>query len=462
MQYPESASPESQLEKVLHEGIAMNVQAVLYLVEARAYSPSLVIEDIPRTSFSSKSPPSAAEIQSTLYRDVFDRYSQSRQRFNSMREGALTNRTDALEGMEKRLAGLVPLAFESILFLVLHDGAAGRPEDHLCLSQIIDDAIGFKSPQKTYSLIADMILSSTESQQRPYVQDSLDSISTSTAIKLLARLIQGVRTVTGYDVSQASRWIRCIVQVVLDQFTIGASAIIASATRTSKDFEALQMLKAIVQQALELARSVMRKAQPSESDSPLQYPAEELEWLATTLFNLSIDLHIMQSQNWPGCSDAEQDHSRKPSQQSRTCFSSKSEPPSHPGIISGPNPGSGVAPDTNAAGTSFAPNLGSNILVAPEDGNSNANNIGCESILSPQLWASLAVELADLLNTNLGSAGLSERPRPLAHGVTDDRVHASAGTGDRGQRRNSDPEYGDGGALAKVLRERCRMLGWEV
>jgi len=167
-----------------------------------------------------------------------------------------------------------------------------------------------------------------------------------TATGLLAKLIQGLRNHSIYDTAQASRWIRCIVQIVLDQ----RSARILDSAQPVDDHEDLSMVRTVVEQAVLLARS-------AKSDR-LGYPSEELEWLTTTLFNLSIDLYISSSS------------------------STKADEPTN--------------------------------------------------VMMPHFWASLAVEVADVLALD---------------GPTTDTVTNGEG---------------DTGTLARILRERCWSLGWDV
>jgi hypothetical protein len=112
---------------------------------------------------------------------------------------------------------------------------------------------------------------------------------------LLAKLIQGLRVQSDYDTAQAFRWIRCVVQVVLDR--CGADSKLSAA-----EYEkGLITVKTITEQALALARSALPPVVngTDKGQSQQAYPSEELEWLATTLFNLAIDLYVAETES--GC-----------------------------------------------------------------------------------------------------------------------------------------------------------------
>ncbi|KAK7890191.1 hypothetical protein LTR67_008657 [Exophiala xenobiotica] len=120
-------------------------------------------------------------------------------------------------------------------------------------------------------------------------------LSISTATQLLAKLIQGLRVQSDYDTAQAFRWIRCVVQVVLDR--CGADSKLSAA-----EYEkGLITVKTITEQALALARSALPPVVngTDKGQSQQAYPSEELEWLATTLFNLAIDLYVAETES--GC-----------------------------------------------------------------------------------------------------------------------------------------------------------------
>jgi hypothetical protein len=119
-------------------------------------------------------------------------------------------------------------------------------------------------------------------------------ISIDTAAKLLGQLVNVARGIKGYGVVQASRWIRCIVQLIID----------------TSDREAgspnMKLVEEVVEQAIVLASAGNSQEQEREehgndterADVELgaAYPAEELEWLATTLFNLAVDYYVSEKE----------------------------------------------------------------------------------------------------------------------------------------------------------------------
>jgi hypothetical protein len=432
----------------------------LYLVEARACTSSSTIADIPKSSYSNKAPPLAGEIQSTLYRNVFDKYAHSHQQFQGLSEDSLD--TEILKGLTQKLIGLLPFAFESILFLTTQAQVSGQPVDMLSLSQLINDAVKLEVPEKVYSLMVDMILSSVtidtkspliEGQDSKKEPNSATGISTTYATELLRRLIDSIRNGTTYNVSQASRWIRCVVQLILDQHSISNRAAPGKAMLGFDQQQAFQTVKEITEQALALAKLTNPFTSMSVPDHLSMYPVEEIEWLASTLFNLSIDILYWDKHADQAISSVTEQLCDGPRSEERsTSFGIDAGPQTRPNIISGTNAESGAAPDAKAAGTALTGDASHH-----SPGKGNPNGISRDSqddnvVTSPQLWASLALRLADLLDTNLGSLGGDSQFPPAPDGP-----HASVGTG----KGNSVLRCGDGGALARVIRERCRMLGWD-
>jgi hypothetical protein len=182
---------------------------------------------------------------------------------------------------------LLPVEFEACLH-VLDTG--GTPDPQIAqfdiLSSIIASAAAHNSPAQTYALFADMVLcAASASYSKPEPLISID-----TAAKLLGQLVNVARGIKGYGVVQASRWIRCIVQLIID----------------TSDREAgspnMKLVEEVVEQAIVLASAGNLQAQErkehgngaEQADAELgaAYPVEELEWLATTLFNLAVDYYV--------------------------------------------------------------------------------------------------------------------------------------------------------------------------
>lgn len=361
----------------------------------------------------------------------------------------------------QKLIGLLPFAFESMLFLTTQAQVSSQLVDMLSLNQLIDYAVKLKVPEKAYSLMVDMILSSvTIDTKKPMIEGqdsrrepgSATGISTTCAAALLSKLVDSIRNETTYDVSQASRWIRCVVQLILDQHSISNKTTSGKAKLDCYQRQAFQTVKKISEQALALAKSINPCVSMSTPDHLAMYPVEEIEWLASTLFNLSIDILYWDKHADQAIDGVTKQLGDQPRSEERPTFDgSDTRPQTHPNNISGTNAESGAAPDARAAGTVLA---GDASHHSPGIGNPNGRSRDVQDdtvVTSPQRWASLALQLADLLDTNLGSpAGDSQFPPA----PDDSRASVGAGKGSISLRR------GDGGALARVIRERCRMLGW--
>ncbi|KAI1623059.1 hypothetical protein EDD37DRAFT_455181 [Exophiala viscosa] len=287
-QYPPNSPGESQIEKFLHEVTTSFAQAALYTAEARSASADWTIEDLPRSAYSSKSPPLPANIKKTLYRHVFDKSTNLKRRYNELQRDWPDATPAMLEDVGRQVVAVSPLALEAMLFLGSHEHA---PVAELSLNQIIDQAIQLRPTTRQYSSLVDMVLCAASVV--PIQGDVNEEVRRGsrlpiiTATQLLAKLIQGVRSHSDYATPEASRWIRCVVQIALDGR--GSDKGLVSAY----DEKALKTLDMITYQALILARSGSEDDIPGR-DNRNQYPSEELEWLSTTLFNLSIDLYISQ------------------------------------------------------------------------------------------------------------------------------------------------------------------------
>jgi hypothetical protein len=233
--------------------------------------------------------------------------------------------------------------------------------DEVSLNQIVDQAIQLHPTMRQYSSLADMVLCAVNvvptQEDRQEEQSTRSQLSPMTAAQILAKLIQGLRSHSDYDADAASRWIRCVVQVVLDGRCSDKEL------TSAHDAEALKTVHLITQQALILALSGSDANATLETNKENQYPTEELEWLSTTLFNLSIDLYISQME-----------------------------------------PGS--TPD--------GPVLGGHIDSAEHK----------PDVMDPQMWAAKAVEFADLLaspTVRQNDAGVEETGRGLLARVLRER-----------------------------------------
>jgi len=181
---------------------------------------------------------------------------------------------------------LLPIEFEACLHVLDTAGIDPQIAQFDTLSSIIASAVAHNAPAQTYALFADMVLcAASAGYNNPEPLISID-----TAAKLLGQLVNVARGIKGYGVVQASRWIRCIVQLIID----------------APDREArspnMKLVEEVVEQAIVLASAGNLQAQErkeygngaEQADAELgaAYPAEELEWLATTLFNLAVDYYV--------------------------------------------------------------------------------------------------------------------------------------------------------------------------
>ena len=115
------------------------------------------------------------------------------------------------------------------------------------------------------------------------------------AVPLLCQIITIIRDNTSYDINQASRWTRCLIQSI---FTSRNASQVNDLFATIDNLTAQAIILARdsitkYQESLELPSpgGLVRSANPSTQLGTF-YPSEELEWLATTLFNKAIDYYV--------------------------------------------------------------------------------------------------------------------------------------------------------------------------
>jgi hypothetical protein len=150
---------------------------------------------------------------------------------------------------------LLPLIFEAVIQSISTD----RRDT---LAQLIT-ILAQESP-KVYAACADLVL-------RSALRTDEMCLPIDSAVALLNQIISCVRVLPDYDIAQASKWIRCMVQLIID----GAGKTLVEET----DCPNLALLKSIIEETAQLVQTVA-------------YPKEELEWLATTIFNLAVDLYV--------------------------------------------------------------------------------------------------------------------------------------------------------------------------
>ncbi len=211
---------------------------------------------------------------------------------------------------------LLPLEFEAAMHQHLNDPDPTTTRTPNSLSAIISKAQHISAPRKTYALLADIVLSSSyrhgphnDKGETNGVPSSSPLLPLPTASTLLIHIIQATRALPDYDAIRASRWIRCLVQLCLDQRrgyygrkdTEPNDSAEQHATKVSPK-SPLTTVEEIIAQAVLLARQSLQdrtttidatsaKRNTGDGKDGL-YPAEELEWLSTTLFNLGIDFYV--------------------------------------------------------------------------------------------------------------------------------------------------------------------------
>lgn len=221
--------------------------------------------------------------------------------------------TGPLQDLTTKGVALLPLEFEA--------AAQSYPQNHNsatsisteCLSAIIARAQVLAATPKTYALFADIVLSSAESP----ANGNVAPLPLATAATLLTQIITIARANHDYDTVRASRWIRCVIQLCLDQhhqqeqqhptgnnLSHQASTYISPDRDDERKKPPVKLIEDITNQAIILARQsyhqrntpVNRSEDTSTSTNAAShtspYPVEELEWLSTTLFNLGVDFYV--------------------------------------------------------------------------------------------------------------------------------------------------------------------------
>lgn len=237
-----------------------------------------------------------------------------------------------IEELHARLCTVLPLGFEALL--QMNNANDGQNHelmiyDDLSFTQIIDKAVKIEAPPKVYALLADLVLCAATTKEEDNIQKQA-VLSIGQAIKILSKIVQAVRNLQAYDINQAARWIRCIVQLIIDHGNVLSD--------TNMDFETSSngaatsstsnLLKSVIDQAIMLARSAAEAAELScppdktrtttdhEGDIDMSnhvnnnnnkkrkstsshhehetslHPPDELEYLATILFNMAVDFYV--------------------------------------------------------------------------------------------------------------------------------------------------------------------------
>lgn len=279
--YPQPRTEPQRTKEAKHEAKVRYLQSILFTTEARACMSGKTIEDLPRTSYHARDPPLATKLQSHFYSKVLEQYHWLKHAVDQ----TTAKSWQGTEDLQLQTATILPLAFEAQLFLTLVDATEGLPVSVLSLEQLIDSIPHLTSATKAYALIADLIL--TAASQDPSEREELHlgtKLPLKHAITLLYRLITALRDREEYDIPKAARWIRCVVQLVIDSQD--------NTVKPEQQYTHLDMIDAITSEAVAIARSTLHTTSTATSIYTQHYPTDELQWLATTLFNLAIDLHF--------------------------------------------------------------------------------------------------------------------------------------------------------------------------
>jgi hypothetical protein len=228
-----------------------------------------------------------------LYQSCFNKQSRLNQTVVEYQANSTLSEGDN-DDLKAKLIVVLPLAFEALLFLSSAEATKAPCFDDIGLIHLIDEATRLSVPAKTFALLADLTLSSTTLTPVVDEADEAPRLPLSTATKLLSRVINAMRNESDYDIVRAARWIRCVVQMVLDhQSQTGQSVGGDIDQRTNS----LEVVEPVVDEALNLAHDATNTVSAANGQQSAEaYPSDELHWLATTLFNLAVDFYVAEKE----------------------------------------------------------------------------------------------------------------------------------------------------------------------
>jgi hypothetical protein len=256
---------------------------MLYVTEARRCDSSWTIEDIPRTSYSSKTRPDGDKLRVYLYHCAFNLYTELKNILPLM--FACSEEMSHEREVESQLIALLPVGFEALMYMEADNNWNSNLKESISLTEMIDSAAKMEAPPKTYALLADLILSAAQPQNEA-PQGKIAQIPLPLAINLLSKIIQAMRSQPDYDVERAARWIRCVVQLVLDRQPRHEES--KDIEREAKEHsQCLDVVYNIINEALVLAADAVNSA--GKDKAAQVYPSDELHWLVTMLFNLGVE-----------------------------------------------------------------------------------------------------------------------------------------------------------------------------
>jgi len=259
------------------------MQTILYASEARKDTASYSVEDLPQTSYDSRSKPKTSECRVVLHQKVFKNFTCFREQHSSQ---TMCSKEEQ-ELMQSQLQTMVPLAFEALLFMNAHAYLMDETAfDEISVKQFLNTAKELEAPAATYALLADTVLAFASGDEEVCSRLNGLRIPAISAARPLGQIILALRQVQDYNIEQAARWVRCVAQLILED--------IEKVMPNTKMEQSLTMLKSVVQQAMDLAKGNSGIDSAGDVDMSSgrtqSYPPEELEWLATKLFNMAVDL----------------------------------------------------------------------------------------------------------------------------------------------------------------------------
>ena len=188
--------------------------------------------------------------------------------------------------LAQRIA-LLPIEFEASLHIPDSRSTLHTENPKFgTLSNIIASAVTQNAPAKTYTVFTNMVLCGVLEE----CDHTEPLISEDTAAKLLKQLIDAARGRGGYSVLQALRATRCAVQLII------------SRPEMIPGNRSMKLVEEMVEQAILLGSDGKPRDQEREGAGKLDaefgigYLVEELEWLATTLFNLAVNFYVSENE----------------------------------------------------------------------------------------------------------------------------------------------------------------------
>lgn len=274
------------------------MQIILYVAESRIVNDKYSIEDLPRTSYISRSRLGSSDYRHVLHKQVFDKYSAL------LKDQQATIEIDKGENQETlaQLHVLMPLAFEALIYMSANSYVSSETMfDETSSQQFLQEASELEATSVTFALLADIVLTFASGDAEARSRCNNLRIPSLVAARLLGQIVETLRESKSYDLDQAARWIRCVVQLVLDDIDKVLKSAKANNSGKLKSEHSLTLLESLVEQVCELALSVPNDMISDDFETSV-YPSDELQWLASKLFNLSVDLYILEktdlAQNW--------------------------------------------------------------------------------------------------------------------------------------------------------------------